>query len=78
MPIIWEHEIFYAYHLGVGGILCSLHDFQRDLCSLDTIIIGFSEWIQMTLHESLMSENKSKKIDSQGLIKQGCVSIKLF
>jgi hypothetical protein len=45
---------------------------------LDTIIIGFSEWIQMTLHESLMSENKSKKIDSQGLIKQGCVSIKLF
>jgi hypothetical protein len=43
MPIIWEHEIFYAYHLGVGGILCSLHDFQRDLCSLDTIVIGFSE-----------------------------------
>jgi hypothetical protein len=41
MPIIWEHEIFYVYHLGDGGILCSLHDFQRDLCSLDTIVIGF-------------------------------------
>jgi hypothetical protein len=43
MTIIWEHEIFYAYHLGVGGILCSLHDFQRDLCSLDTIVIGFNK-----------------------------------
>jgi hypothetical protein len=64
MPIIWEHEIFYVYYLGDGGILCSLHDFQRDLCSLDTIVIGFigfSEWIQMTSHESFMSENKPNK-----------------